>query len=55
MAVIRRGYGMAMDGDGKVVTTVDKIEVGDKLSVLVGDGVINTRVESKKYADESKN
>lgn len=55
LAVIRRGYGMAMDGDGKVVTTVDKIEVGDKLSVLVGDGVINTRVESKKYADESKN
>ena len=47
MAVIGRGYGMALDESGKVVGSVEQIEVGDKIKLILRDGEINTVVEEK--------
>ena len=47
MAVIGRGYGMALDESGKVVGSVEQIEVGDKIKFILRDGEINTVVEEK--------
>ncbi|MBO7310219.1 MAG: exodeoxyribonuclease VII large subunit [Clostridia bacterium] len=48
LAVIKRGYGMTFDGEGKIVTRVNDVNEGDRISVLVSDGYLNARVESKK-------
>ena len=47
MAVIGRGYGMALDESGSVVGSVEQIEVGDKIKLILRDGQINTVVEEK--------
>lgn len=46
LAVIARGYAMALDGDGRVVSSVDALAIGDSLSVRVSDGVIDCAVRS---------
>ncbi len=52
LAVIKRGYGMTFDENGKVVTKIDGVKKGDCISVLVSDGYINARVESKKSQND---
>lgn len=52
LAVLKRGYGMTFDTEGRIVTSVREVREGDTLSVLVSDGYINTRVESKKSKNE---
>lgn len=47
LAVIGRGYAIAMDGEGHTVSRVDGVSVGDELSVRVSDGSIKARVEEK--------
>lgn len=47
MAVIGRGYGMALNESGNVVGSVEQIEVGDKIKLILRDGEINTVVEEK--------
>lgn len=53
LAVIKRGYGMTFDTDGHVVTSVNDVNEGDGISVLVSDGYINARVEGKRHANEA--
>lgn len=53
LAVIKRGYGMTFDGEGRVVTRIDDVREGDAISVLVSDGYINARVDSKKSANDT--
>ena len=48
LAVIKRGYGMTFDAEGRVVKSIDGVSLGDTVSVLVSDGYINARVEGKK-------
>ena len=48
LAVIKRGYGMTFDAEGRVVKSIDGVSLGDTVSVLVSDGYISARVEGKK-------
>ena len=48
LAVIKRGYGMTFDKGGRVVKSINSVSEGDAISVLVSDGYISARVESKK-------
>ena len=54
LAVIKRGYGMALDGSGKLVSSVKQVKEGDGISVLVADGYINARVEGKKSVSDAQ-
>ena len=44
LAVIARGYAMAQDADGHVVSSVRQAHAGDALSVRVSDGVLACEV-----------
>ncbi len=46
LAVIARGYAMAMDPAGNVVTSVSSVRPGEELAVRVSDGTIGCVVQS---------
>lgn len=50
LAVIARGYAMATDGAGHVVSSVEAVAPGDRLDVRVSDGTLACRVESSSAA-----
>ena len=52
LAVIARGYAMACDGEGRVVSSVDAVAPGDRLAVRVADGTIDCAVEAVHPASE---
>jgi len=41
-----RGYSVATKGDGKLISKVNDVAVGDNLILRVTDGNINAKVES---------
>ncbi len=45
--VLNRGYGMITMSDGKVLTSIDKIDVGDSIRVHMRDGTAEANVTSK--------
>jgi exodeoxyribonuclease VII large subunit len=45
LGVIARGYSMAKNEHGKVVSSISQVEAGDSLSVTVSDGVIECKVD----------
>ncbi len=50
LSILSRGYSMALDGNGAVVSSTSNVALGDKISVIVSDGVISARVEDTKEA-----
>ncbi len=48
LEVIKRGYGMARDDEGRVISSVDGVGVGDRFSLVVSDGVIDAEVVDKR-------
>lgn len=54
LVILGRGYAAARTSEGKVVKNISQISAGDKMSVRVSDGEIQTNVESTtKLSDES--
>lgn len=48
LAVIARGYAMALDDEGNVVSTVESVRAGDAMSVRVSDGFIDCTVQDAR-------
>lgn len=48
LKVLTRGYAMAQTADGAVLRSVDQINVGDGITVSLGDGKITASVTDKK-------
>ncbi len=46
LATLERGYAVVQDSSGKVVTSVQKVRVGDKLSSKLSDGTLQSKVTS---------
>lgn len=44
-AVLKRGYTLAVDSKGRVIKTVESIKTGDKITIMLSDGTIKTKVE----------
>lgn len=51
LTVLARGYSIAQDRCGKVVASIDGVEVGDELKVVLDDGSLRCSVQGK---DEEK-
>ena len=45
LAILGRGYSVARGEDGRIVKSVDQVEIGDKLRVSVSDGTVGCVVE----------
>ncbi len=48
LAVIRRGYAMVQDGEGRLVDSVDKVAPNGLLAVTVADGCIDCTVQGAR-------
>ena len=48
LKVLSRGFAMAQTEDGSLVQSVRQVEVGQRLSVSVSDGLISVDVTDKK-------
>lgn len=46
LIILSRGYSAAKDKNGKIVKSISQVSPGDKMSVMVSDGLINTNVET---------
>lgn len=44
LATLQRGYAVALDVDGRVITSAQTLAAGDELLVRLGDGTVTTRV-----------
>lgn len=51
LVILARGYSAAKDETGKIVKNISQVKAGDKLSVRVSDGQIDTNVESTTKLD----
>ncbi len=54
LKVLGRGYSIATDQDGKVVSSVQHIQPGDYLGLRLEDGTLKCRIEERKYLNGSK-
>jgi exodeoxyribonuclease VII large subunit len=45
LAVMRRGYAIAQDGEGKLLRSTDSVTVGDAVRIRLAKGSLETRVE----------
>ena len=45
-APLKRGYALALTGDGSCLRSLSQVRAGDRISVQVGDGRIHARVET---------
>ena len=47
MSVISRGYSAVFSDDGKLIKSVDQIEIGDKFNFKTVDGSVSAEVKGK--------
>ena len=45
LKVLNRGFSITQDKDGKVITSVKDVKIGDTITTIVKDGTINSKVE----------
>ena len=48
MSVISRGYSAVFANDGKLIKSVDQIEIGDSVNFKTVDGSVNAVVKGKE-------
>lgn len=48
LKVLGRGYALTRDGQGRVITTIAQVKVGDSLSVRLGDGALDCEVKHRR-------
>lgn len=48
MSVLSRGYSYVTDGDGKIVNSINKVNVDEEININVQDGTITAKVISKE-------
>ena len=53
MAVLQRGYAIALDGEGTIIRSVDDTEVNALVRVLVSDGSLRCSVNSIEYGEKN--
>ena len=51
LVILSRGYAAAKTSEGKIVKNISQVSAGEKLSVRVSDGVIDTNVERTQKLD----
>ena len=53
LGVLGRGYATLLKRDGRLVTSIDDAEAGDPVTALVGDGLLECKVEGRQRGEPS--
>ena len=48
---VERGYGIVMDLDGNIITSVDSVGVEKELNIIIKDGIIKVKVVNIKKGE----
>lgn len=51
-STLRRGYTMALDGEGNLVASTDRVSPGDPLELVMADGRVDARAERVRKDDD---
>jgi len=51
-STLRRGYSLALDGRGELVTSVSRLSPGDPVELVMADGRVDTRTERVRPDDD---
>ncbi|PKM81317.1 MAG: exodeoxyribonuclease VII large subunit [Firmicutes bacterium HGW-Firmicutes-14] len=54
LATLKRGYSLCLDDGGKVIRNVSRVSPGDKVEIVIHDGVIDCTVERVKEGEYGK-
>jgi exodeoxyribonuclease VII large subunit len=54
LAVLARGYSVTCDQDGRVIDSVDAVDLGQQLLVRLSDGALDCTVEGKRREDSTE-
>ena len=54
LKVLARGYGLARRTDGRVITSVEQVALGDAIHLTLGDGRLGCTVTERKLRDGSE-
>ena len=52
--VLRRGYSITQTGDGRAVSTIEQVDVGDALTIRVSDGSLTCTVAGKEKTSHGR-
>ena len=52
LAALSRGYSLTLDAQGKVVSSADSVETGDKLKIRLKKGTLDAEVLAKDVGDD---
>ena len=52
--VLKRGYSITFDEEGKTIENISKVKTGDKISIKTADGMIGAVVDSVTLKGEDK-
>ena len=44
-AVLRRGYTLAVDSNGRVIKSIKYLKEGDSIEIMLSDGIVKTKIE----------
>ena len=44
-AVLRRGYTLAVDSNGRVIKSIKYLKEGDSIDIMLSDGIVKTKIE----------
>lgn len=53
LAVLERGYALALDAGGVAIRSAGQVRIGDPARLLLGDGELDVRVEAARPAEET--
>ena len=52
VSTLRRGYALALDGEGNLVASADRVSPGDSLELVMADGRVDARAERVRKDDD---
>jgi exodeoxyribonuclease VII large subunit len=53
LATLERGYGIPLDGDGRILRRVEEFEAGAGFTLRIADGRVDCRVEGTTENEEA--
>ena len=54
LAVLERGYSAVKDEEGRIVSSVERLSVGQQIDVVLSDGSARARIESIRAGKQEK-
>jgi exodeoxyribonuclease VII large subunit len=55
MGILRRGYAIISNDEGRTISSIKQVQLGEGIRARLVDGLINATVNTKKPIEEMRN